>query len=235
MIGLPIAVASLAGLSCAAYLAPHALRRTDERRLRRRCRERRALVLTYDDGPGTTLTPALLKVLSTKDARATFFLLGSRAEQAPLVVDQVVAAGHEIGCHGHHHWHPWRVAPARSVADIERGYAALGRWIAHAAIFRPPYGKLNLFSWLALRRRRCRFGWWTIDAGDTHAILPEPEQIAARVRQSGGGVILMHDFDRPHADAAARASFVLATTDLLLQVAEREGFQVQTLGALLSA
>ena len=48
------------------------------RRLRgRMAKEHEALVLTFDDGPGSSLTPAILDVLADGKARATFFLLGS--------------------------------------------------------------------------------------------------------------------------------------------------------------
>ncbi len=41
------------------------------------------LALTFDDGPNATWTPRLLDVLARHEVRATFFLLGSRAEAQP--------------------------------------------------------------------------------------------------------------------------------------------------------
>ena len=41
------------------------------------------VALTFDDGPDPAWTPAFLEVLATWRARATFFMLGSMAVQAP--------------------------------------------------------------------------------------------------------------------------------------------------------
>ncbi len=48
-------------------------------------------------------TDALLGLLDALDARATFFILGMAARAHPGLVADVVAAGHEVGCHGDQH------------------------------------------------------------------------------------------------------------------------------------
>ena len=45
--------------------------------LARKASKRRALVLTFDDGPGSRLTPAILNLSGQSQAKATFFLPGS--------------------------------------------------------------------------------------------------------------------------------------------------------------
>src|SRR5262245_52172928 len=96
-------MASLAAVSAGAYLGPHVLRWSGERVLRQRCRAKRTLVLTYDDGPGSDLTGKLLDLLAARGARATFFLLGCRAEQNRAMVERLTDSGHELGCHSQ--WH----------------------------------------------------------------------------------------------------------------------------------
>ncbi|NLT61955.1 MAG: hypothetical protein GXX88_15000, partial [Candidatus Hydrogenedentes bacterium] len=49
--------------------------------------------------------------------------------------------------------------------------------------------------------------------------------------RAGGGVVLMHDFDR----GPEREAFVLETTGLLLDAAAREGLNVMTLSELFSS
>lgn len=72
------------------------------------------LALTFDDGPSADWTPRLLDVLGKNDVRATFFVLGGRAQAAPRLVRQMKAEGHLIG---NHSWsHPnMALAPARRV------------------------------------------------------------------------------------------------------------------------
>jgi polysaccharide deacetylase family protein (PEP-CTERM system associated) len=45
----------------------------------------------------------LLEVLDELGVHATFFVTGVTAERHPEALGQVVAKGHEIGCHGHEH------------------------------------------------------------------------------------------------------------------------------------
>jgi len=44
------------------------------------------LALTFDDGPNPKWTPRLLDVLAKHDVKATFFMLGSRAQAEPELV-----------------------------------------------------------------------------------------------------------------------------------------------------
>jgi peptidoglycan/xylan/chitin deacetylase (PgdA/CDA1 family) len=211
------------------YAAPLLLRKWKVRQLARQCRETGTLVLTYDDGPGMSLTPQLLGLLSKHDAPATFFFAGARAKNHPDVVDQVADAGHEIGCHSLAHLNAWHHPPWRSLADIRAGYAQLERWIAPSAIYRPPCGKLDMVGWLALQARGAALGWWTIVAGDVNDKLGDPMLAAHLAQRSNGGVVLLHDFDR----GPEREAFVLETTRHLLEAARARNWTIKTLSGLM--
>jgi peptidoglycan-N-acetylglucosamine deacetylase len=223
--------AGAAGAMALAYAAPHVFKRSTISTLRIACHAQRSLVLSFDDGPGRETTPRVLDMLASEDAAATFFLLGRRAAAAPQVVDRIAAEGHELGCHTHEHSHAWKVTPAAALRDIRRGYETLSPWIAPDAPFRPPYGKMTLWTWLALKRRGASIAFWTIDSGDTWATPPDPQLIADRAARDGGGVVLLHDFDR----SADRQRYVLRATALLLETARREGLEVCRCSDLLSA
>jgi len=65
-----------------------------------RVKTREALVaLSFDDGPHAVFTPEVLEILERCGAKATFFLIGERAERHPELVERIRAAGHEIGNH----------------------------------------------------------------------------------------------------------------------------------------
>jgi polysaccharide deacetylase family protein (PEP-CTERM system associated) len=67
---------------------------------------RRRLGRTDWEQPGPALerqTAALLSLLDDLQAKATFFILGMAARAHPGLVEQVVARGHEIACHGDQH------------------------------------------------------------------------------------------------------------------------------------
>lgn len=57
----------------------------------------KVVCLTFDDGPHPTNTPALLDLLGQYQAKATFFVVGSRAEQHGQVLSRAAAEGHAIG------------------------------------------------------------------------------------------------------------------------------------------
>jgi peptidoglycan/xylan/chitin deacetylase (PgdA/CDA1 family) len=223
------ALAATIGLAGSAiYFSPWLWRQHRMNRVRRELVKNRILVLTYDDGPSPVLTPQLLDLLQSRRARATFFMLGRHAQQYPHIVDRVIEAGHDVGCHSDQHLHAWKVLPWEAVADIDAGYEKLSPWIAANAMFRPPYGKMTLSTYLSVRRRRAPVWWWTIDSGDTHQAMLTANQVADRLRRDGGGIVLMHDLDRTQ----PRNSFVLELTETLLDVAQRESFQIKPLREL---
>lgn len=202
--------------------------------LRRRCREQRAVVLTYDDGPGHVLTPRLLDVLAEHDARATFFALGRRATTMPELLDRIVAEGHEVGCHTYDHANAWHVPGRAAARDVRAGYDALAPWMAPDGPFRPPFGKLAPATLAAARERGVPICLWTHDSGDTHAVQREPGAVIDAVVADGGGVVLMHDFDRDPLEPD-RVERILALTAGLVEAAQRHGLTVCTAGELLGA
>lgn len=226
-----LAIASTAMLSALGwYVSPRVARARETRRLRRLCATTRSLVLTYDDGPARSLTPRLLELLGERRACATFFVSGSRALEAPDLVAQLIAEGHEVGCHGHDHLNAWNTWPWRAIDDMNRGYGSLGSWMTPSGLYRPPYGKMTAMTAGAVRRRRATVGWWTIKSGDTQVQLPDCALAVRRARAQRGGVVLLHDCDRD----SQRNEFVLKSTAQLLDAAEAEGWTARTLSDLLT-
>lgn len=204
------------------YVFPWLLRRYRVHFIRRDIHKHRYLSLTYDDGPSGELTPQLLELLNRRGARATFFMLGQCAEKNPEIVDRVIREGHDVGCHSDQHINALRASPWRALGDIEAGYERLSRWVAPNTMFRPPHGKMTIFTYWLIRSRGAPIVWWTIDSGDTHSEMPKVSEVVKRVRNSGGGIVLMHDLNRTR----PRNEFVIEVTSALLDLAEREGLQV---------
>jgi peptidoglycan-N-acetylglucosamine deacetylase len=71
--------------------------------------------------------PRILELLRRHSAAATFYVPGSTADRHPECVRAIVAAGHEIGHHGHLHLRSHEVGGDAQRAEIEDGLAALER------------------------------------------------------------------------------------------------------------
>jgi peptidoglycan-N-acetylglucosamine deacetylase len=79
------------------------------------------VALTFDDGPDPVDTPKLLDLLREKDVKATFFVIGKRADEHPEVVRRAWAEGHLIANHTWSHYPLFCfLMPGRLRDEIER-------------------------------------------------------------------------------------------------------------------
>ncbi|HPY51658.1 MAG TPA: polysaccharide deacetylase family protein [Sedimentisphaerales bacterium] len=199
----------------------------------RRMKTQSYIALTFDDGPGFRLTPAILDLLSEHGVRATFFVLGRNVQGRENLVRAAADRGHEIGTHSYDHLHSWKVWPTRAIADIRRGQDVLRRLLKTEDVFpfRPPCGKVNLFTLLFLLCKRIPICMWTLDTRDTWpAESRDGEAIAEALRRSGGAISLAHDFDRT---GTSVDDYVLTTLRTTLKVAKEAGIRFVTVTELL--
>ena len=97
------------------------------------------VALTFDDGPHPVHTPQVLDILDRAGARATFFLIGERAEAHPEIVLRIKAAGHEVGNHYLTKTHTYRHSDDDFLARLARTERAAGI-VGPRKLFRPPGG-----------------------------------------------------------------------------------------------
>lgn len=160
------------------------------------------IALTFDDGPDPKSTPYVLDLLAAFGLRATFFVLGERAERHPELVRRAVAEGHEIAVHGWTHRCQLLQSPVRTSADIARAAECVADLAGTPPqFFRPPHGIPSGAGLVAARRAGMRTVLWTAtghDWGNTSA-----RAITTRLRSGvrGGDTVLLHDAssnsDRP--------------------------------------
>jgi peptidoglycan/xylan/chitin deacetylase (PgdA/CDA1 family) len=85
----------------------------------------------------------ILDELARHDAQAVFFVVGRMVEDHPEVVQQIAAAGHEIGLHGYEHDH-LSAYDAEALALLDKNLARVGSLLedmtgARPQCFRAPY------------------------------------------------------------------------------------------------
>lgn len=156
----------------------------------------RGVALTFDDGPHPHWTPRVLEVLRHRGARATFFVVGRKAEAHPEVVRSILEQGHEVGLHSYAHDRLFALRSGRSVrADLERGVAVLERVTGHRpSLFRPPIGHTNPIVARAARQLELTVVGWSASGRDGVSFA-KPDDVAARVRRNlrDGAIVLLHD------------------------------------------
>ena len=155
--------------------------------------------LTIDDGPSPAHTIALLEVLDRFQARATFFLIGKKAEQYPHLVTEILTRGHQIA--NHTYTHPsgsfWFAGPGRIAAEIDLCAELLRTGPDRpASFFRTPAGLKNIFVHPELGRRQLQLIGWSVRGLDT--IRRDPARVAERIvsRIKPGAIVVLHEGQR---------------------------------------
>lgn len=156
---------------------------------------RREIWLTIDDGPDEHDTPQILALLERHGARATFFVIGERAERHPALLAEILRRGHAIGHHTH--THPagslWCASPQRLRRELDRASAVLVRGGAGLQWFRAPAGIKHVLLGPELAQRGLDCVGWSIRSGDTFARTPEAVATAVMRRVHPGAIVLVHE------------------------------------------
>ena len=168
-------------------------------------KQRRAVYLTFDDGPRPGVTEFILETLGRERVPAAFFLVGEAVRRHAGLARRIAAAGHEVGNHTRHHRKLHRLGPGtirQELVGCHRDIIGITGEIPR--IFRAPHGYRNPFVTAAARRLRYQVFGWTFGVWDSDR--PAPEEIRRRVRTKlrPGAIILLHDGDGY--DAARQAA-----------------------------
>jgi peptidoglycan-N-acetylglucosamine deacetylase len=193
-------------------------------------RSRRAIALTFDDGPSPA-TPQLLEILDTYGAKATFFECGVNTRRLPDIARAVLQAGHEIGNHTDTH-------PMLSLHSGEAIFREMSRAQetirdttgATPKLFRAPYG----VRWFGMRRAQRQLGlmgvMWSAIGLDWKL---GGQAIAQRLLAAAenGAIFCLHDGrETSHApDITSTIEAVRGMVPILLD----QGFHLETVSQLL--
>jgi peptidoglycan-N-acetylglucosamine deacetylase len=175
-----------------------------------------SIALTFDDGPDPVYTPLLLDLLRAYEVKATFFVLGSRAELYPDLIKRIQQEGHLIGIHNYVHWSNGLMTPRKVRRELHQAAVVIERITGERLEFyRPPWGIINIFDFLLLRRYR--FILWSVMVGDWVS-RGGRQKIKRRLfaKLKRGTVILLHDNGATlGADEDAPGHMIAALQDFL--------------------
>ncbi len=146
------------------------------------------LYLSFDDGPIPEVTPWVLELLNTFDAKATFFCVGDNVRKHGDVFNSVVDAGHSTGNHTFSHISGWQTENIPYYHNI-RHCADL----VHSPLFRPPYGKMRPKQAQFLLRHY-RIVMWDVLSGDFDPNLTKEQCLNNVIKNANpGSIIVFHD------------------------------------------
>ncbi|MCO4772831.1 MAG: polysaccharide deacetylase family protein [Deltaproteobacteria bacterium] len=192
--------------------------------------DRKAVALTFDDGPHPETTRAIAEMLDRAGAKGTFYVIGARAEESPDVLQELVANGHQVGLHGHaHNWKvmlhdPW------FLDDLDAGNAAVHSAIGHhPRWFRPPIGLVAHPLFNVRRQWDLQVAGWSVRSLDGR--IDDVPTITRRALAAGpGDVVLLHD--APPLENPDRRPPMLDALPAILDGLASKGLEMVTMAEL---
>lgn len=179
------------------------------------------IALTFDDGPNPVSTVQLLDGLKDRGVKATFFLIGSCAEENPEVVKRIWKEGHLIGNHTYHHVKLSELSKSEAREEILQTDRLIRDITGQGTGFvRPPFGEWREDLELDLEVMPVM---WNIDPLDWTT--ENADEIVDRVvtEAKENAIILLHDCYESSVDAALR----------IIDILTAEGYEFVTVDRLL--
>lgn len=158
-------------------------------------RHEKAVALTFDDGPDAQVTPMILDMLKEHHVKATFFVVGSKAQKHPEILKRITAEGHILGGHSYSHHFFFDLFSGKRMRNEMKHtsdvvFSITGKRLC---LFRPPYGVTNPTIARAIKAMNYLSVGWSLKSKDT-SVQDESvilNRLIANVKR--GDIILFHD------------------------------------------
>lgn len=186
---------------------------------------RREIALTFDDGPDPRWTPRVLDALAAQDAKATFFVVGMRAQRHPDLVRRIAAAGHVIGNHTYRHADLTRLGHSAITAELRRTSECIAEITGRRPqLLRPPWGHIDPVGLLAAAEAGLTMILWSqhvraSNAGSDAAVCLKDARPGSIVLSHDGGPtpneVLMRTMAQLTVTLRSRGYDLVSVVDLL--------------------
>ncbi|QIR37594.1 polysaccharide deacetylase family protein [Tolypothrix sp. PCC 7910] len=192
-------------------------------------RHRKAIALTFDDGPHPQYTPEVLAVLDRYQIPASFFWLGACVNRSPQIAKAVCDRGHWIGLHGYDHRSFPMLSPTamrESLAKTQAAiYSACNLPPEQVRDVRPPNGFFTPQTLKLFFEWNYRPVMWSVVPEDW--VRPGVNTVVQRVLQQvqNGSLIVLHDGYDGGQDVAA-------TIQILIPQLLQQGYQFVTVDTM---
>ncbi|WP_047150302.1 polysaccharide deacetylase family protein [Aneurinibacillus tyrosinisolvens] len=190
----------------------------------------KVIALTFDDGPDPRYTRPILKLLEQYRAKGTFFVIGSKAESNPALINEMIQNGHEIANHTYRHPQLNAISSLQLQKEIKDTddiiHAITG---IYPSLFRPPGGVYDekVVEAAKLGNHVVVMWSWTQDTKDWRN--PGAQRIIDKVCKNArpGNIVLFHD-------AGGNRTQTVQAVESILNRLTRDGYRFVTVSQLLS-
>lgn len=152
------------------------------------------VALTFDDGPRASSTPRILEILSREKVRATFFVVGRKAAELPVLVRREHAEGHYVENHSYYHNNLTKLSWEKKLLEWRLCNDIIEGLTGRRPIFaRPPGGCIDDSVIRSANEAGLTVALWTLNTSD-YTGRPASE-ILDTVKKGlrPGTVLLLHD------------------------------------------
>ncbi len=157
------------------------------------CSDTKRVALTFDDGPDSKYTTAILDVLAEYDVPGTFYYLGENMVSYPEITKRTVEDGHELGNHSWSHPNLKNITEKEVKEEVFNTHEIIKELTGvKAETFRPPFGAINKELVSILSEEGYKTVNWSIDTWDWWN--KDSDKILINVLRDlhPGAIILMH-------------------------------------------
>lgn len=164
-------------------------------------RDEKVVYLTFDDGPCDRVTPKILDVLKEENVKATFFIVGSAAENRKYLLEREFAEGHTVAVHSYSHRYGQIYSSVENLlADIDKCNDIIKSVTgSYSTVYRFPGGSFGLNDKLisAVKAHGMKYVDWNASVCDAEYYAAPPEILYANAVETSKGhdtvVLLAHD------------------------------------------
>lgn len=190
------------------------------------------VALTFDDAPDPRFTDHILNILLSEGVRATFFVVGERAQNWPQAVLRMQREGHAIGNHTYNHPHLPALSDQAFYEQVEKTQMILERITREKPfLFRPPYGDITESQLRRLIEDGMTIVNWNVDSLDwkTDSAAEIYQNIFKDVRP--GAIVLQHAGSGQGGDLTG----TIEALPLVIRELKRKGYRFVTVPELIAA
>ena len=169
------------------------------------------IAFTFDDGPSPSTTIPLLDGLKERNAKATFFVLGNRAENQIDIITRMISEGHLVGSHTYSHKNLLKLNLTDALEDINKTNDILTNISGvKPKYLRPPYGNYNKNI---LENSNMTFILWSVDTEDWKKRDTELIYDYIINNVNDGDIVLLHDLYQTSVEGVLKAMDYLSTNN----------------------